>query len=258
MKTRSLLILISTAVTCALFAGLLYLPLVGCDEPHCCPKLDADTIIYESIICQADCPGGGEIVAMGSFNFEKEDELCDPDDLEVLIYNITKGEELPPITPGKAKKGVYTFKQKIMLDEDTEFELRVVGDKECGVARQKFNVRVLRKGEDEWHHLIFTEQKSYPLKDLEWTRLIHFGPDIVVDRVGNANEFRIDVDHNVLHLQLMERGTPQNAYLADPQTKVGAGGYWTVKIPTESDYKKYSSLGKPPIKVDINVRCDCP
>ncbi len=259
MKNNRILIAIAALMTSALFGGLILLSFSACDGPHCCPRIDPDSLIYASVICAKDCSGGGEVTVMGTATFKRDEELCDPADFRIYIYNVTKKQDLEPLKLDKAKPGVYSFKQTIRLDENTEFELRAVGDKECGVAHKTFTVTVLKKGDITTSHLVWTGQKSWPLANLEWKKNGAFGPGIYVDRVSNMNGFTVEVDHAGLQAELVEAGAPgTNIYSVPPQDKIQASGDWTVRIPTETEYKKYSTLGKPPIKIDVDVRCDCP
>jgi hypothetical protein len=260
MRKTGILIAISALATSVLFGALILLALSACDGPHCCPRIDADSIIYPSVICAPDCPGGGELAVMGTATFRRGEEFCDPDKFRIYIYDVTNGRELPPLKLDKAKPGVYSFKQILRLDTNTEFEVRAVGDKECGVASHKFTVTVLKKGEITRSHLVWTGQKSWPLSNLEWKKTAYFGPGTYVDKVANMNGFTVEVDHAGLKAELVEAGAPgTNTYLVPSQDKIEANGDWTVRIPSETEYKKYSTLlGKPPIKIDVDVRCDCP
>jgi len=193
---------------------------------------------------------------MGSVEFKKQGEQCKPSSYTISIYNVTKKEDVPGLTidESAAASGVVTFKTTIKLDSDTEFELRAKGEKDCGEAKVAFKVRVLKPGEDARHILVFTDKKGYPSAVNDgWKRPLYFGPGIAVDKVGNPNEFTVNVDHNQLHAQM----GPRDAYLVNPQETIDPNGDWAVKIASESDFKKYFDLGQPQIEVDIDVRCAC-
>ena len=259
MNGKKVLIMIGVFLTSILFGALLLLHLTACVPPRCCPEINEDSIIYPYFICHPDCPGGGEVRVYGSLAFKKEGEFCEPPErFRIYIYNLTKGEELPPLKIDKAKVGVYQFDTRFKLKTDTEFELRAVGEEDCGTARKKFKIRVLVPGQVERYHLVFTEQKEWPkAKDSGWKKLLAFGQWIAVDKVTNENDFMVDVDHKTLLLQLPKRGDKGSTFLVDHQDLILADGYWTVKIPFESEFGEYANLGKPPIKVDIDVRCQC-
>jgi hypothetical protein len=260
MKGKKTLIGIVGFMTPILFGVMALLLLTACYEYHCCPKIRADSITFPSVVCHPDCPGGGKITVYYTVEFRKKDELCDPKNYNISIYNVTKDEMLPPLVFQKAKTGVYTGKEDIGLDSYTEFELRATGDEECGVAKRKFTVKVIRPGQIERHKLIFTDQKEWQYPQVEWTKRIYFGPGIIVYGVANENKaFGIDVDHRTLHASLAKSGTSGDTVLLapPPQDIIYADGDWKVSL-NEYQYKEYADGGKQPVEMYIMVQCYCP
>jgi hypothetical protein len=262
MKIRRTLIALSVLLTTILLGALIYLPLTGSGcpgEPACCPKIHVDSFTHTSIICHPSCKGGGKVEVYGSMGFYKQEELCEPPaNFSIYIYNKTDGVTLPQLEINPGKTGVYAFKKVFDLDHDAEFELRAEGEESCVKAAVKFKVRVLKPGEIETYHLIYTQKKNWPLESLEWHSYETFGKNIILDRVVNENKFKTDVEAVFLKMHLDEKGSSGNSYEAYPQHKMEARGDWIVRIPNESEFKKYSSQGQPPLEFAINVRCECP
>ena len=257
MKNRKILFVFAALMTLILFGILVYIPLTGCDGPHCCPKVDENSITHTSIICDPTCPGGGKVEAYGTLEFYRAEEICEPPaDFRIYIYNVTDAKEEAPLDIQNANPGVYSFKAVFKLDHDATFELRAIGDKECGTKSQTFKVRVLKKDEIETSHLKFTEKKNWPLKNLVWNRHVYFGSGIVLDTVSNENGFKVDVDAVYLKNQhLMKKGDAGDK--AYPPKTMSATGEYIVRIPDEPSYKIYAGQTPPVIDLALVVRCGC-
>ena len=171
MKSKGSRITIGVSVA-AVFLGLsVLLILTACGGPGCCPRISKDNITVDEWVCPAYCPGGGKTTVFYSVEFWRETEFCEPPaNFRIYIYNVTEGKELPPLTFGTVKTGVYTGKQEITLERDTEFELRAVGDAQCGLKSEKFPVKVVNP-DNIVELLRFTEKLDWPAN--KWSMTIN-------------------------------------------------------------------------------------
>jgi hypothetical protein len=265
MKSKKVLITLAVLMTLMLFGVLIYLPLTGsgCNggappPSPCCPKIDANSFTYTSVICSPKCPNGGKVEVYGSLEFYSKEELCaPPKDFRISIYNVTDGKDEPPLEINPGKQGVYAFKTTFDLDHDAEFELHATGDKDCGTARQKFKVKVLEPEEYFYYDIKYTEKKNaFSAPFVEWKRHEIFGSSLLLDSVLNENDFKIHADAVYLKADLSKKGDPGDRTW-NSQKKMYATGDYAVQI-DEFAFAKYVNLNKPEIVLRVGVKCDCP
>lgn len=259
MKKQTLLS-IAVLLTVLLAGALIYIPLTGsgCDDPPpCCPIINANSIVYPSVICHPDCPGGGSVDVYGNLKFLRGNELCDPDSgFTFYIRNITDKINYPDMQIDKdPKTGLYAFKTNFPLAHDAEFEIHGKGVKDCGKANVKFKVNVLGKDDSKVEHLVFTEKK--PSSNLVWSRNLYFGPGIILELIENQNNFRtyVSID-NGTKIFLEKTGDPKDYHEFYPAQIRNAAGTYTVSIP-EYDASIYNSVPNPQVVLSLRIRCNC-
>jgi len=252
MKSKGSQITIGVSVA-AVFLGLsVLLILTACGGPGCCPRISKDNVTVDAWVCPAYCPGGGKTTVFYSVEFWRETEFCEPPaNFRIYIYNVTEGKELPPLTFDTVKTGVYTGKQEITLERDTEFELRAVGDAQCGLKSVKFPVKVVNP-DNIVELLRFTEKLDWPAN--KWSMTINTAPGVLLYQIVNINKFDIEVHHLGLNASMAAGDT----WTAQAGQKLSANGLWEVEIPTRIEYDKYQNEGMPTAGVDAILRCDCP
>jgi hypothetical protein len=227
MERRRRDILIRIGATAALLLAMSLL--AGCPKP-CCPEIRSFAASPNWV-----CRGTAVDLAFGLV-FLRESEPCEPSPGLIQVSNTTTQEVIPGQVADVVQPGVYKNRNdlKMTIERDSEIELRVSGDADCGgPAVSQARVDVVDAGDS---HLLCCKHTGEPT-DPKWgCSTTIFGPGIRVDRVANPvpNPTTIGVTHN--HRTAGNLGPNQES---DVHRDENPNGDWIMEVPNPREASQF-------------------